>query len=594
MFPCKRPLHHVLPRRCHPQPQQPPAILFRQAKREGKRIRRTTLANLSKLPPEIVDGLRALLKGGQVYRPLDDALSIRHALPHDHVAALLGLGRQLGLERLLHRKRSRNRDLALAAIVARVLQPASKLATARGLSPQTATSSLGPLLGLGPVRGNEMLAMLHWLLRRQVWIEKSLARRHLEGRTLLLYDVSSSYLEGRCCSLAAFGHNRDGKKGKKQIVFGLLCAGDGCPLAVEVFAGNTGDPSTVAAQVKKIQGRFGIESIALVGDRGMLTTARLSEDLSPAGLAWISALRTDAIRKLIRPPKSGGKGDEPAPLQPGELVPDGVAEILSPEFPGERLVVCLNPRLRQERARKREELLCATEKILETIACAVRSPNARLRGREAINRRVGRDVSRKKVDKHFRIEVTDDDIRWSRRQEKIDAEAQLDGIYVIRTSLEAYKSLAQVEQAFRSLKTAQLALRPVFVYSEDHVRGHVFLCLLAYYLQWHLRQRLAPLLFEEEDRAGARALRKSPVEKAQVSERTKAKAARKQTAEGFPVHSLRTLLADLGTLTLNQVTLPDAPEHPFPMFAKPTPLQAKAFDLLGVDPTRFVASKWAG
>ena len=515
-----------------PNRNSPPAILFRHAKREGKRIRRTTLANLSKLPPKIVDGIRALLKGGQVYRPLDDALAIRRALPHGHVAALLGLGRQLGFERLLHRKRSRNRDLALAAIIARVLQPAFKLATARGLSPETATSSLGPVLG-------------------------------------------------------------------------LLCAGDGCPLSVEVFPGNTGDPSTVAAQVKKIQGRFGIESIALVGDRGMLTTARLREDLSPAGLAWISALRTGAIRKLMRPPKSGGKGEEPAPLQPGELVPDGVAEILSPDFPGERLLVCLNPRLRQERARKPEDLLCATEKILETIASAVRSPHARLRGREAINRRVGRDVSRKKVDKHFLIEVTDDDIRWSRRQEKIDAEAQLDGIYIIRTSLEAsdigaaeaveaYKSLSQVERAFRSLKTAQLALRPVFVYSEDHVRGHVFLCLLAYYLEWHLRRRLAPLLFEEEDRSGARALRTSPVQKAQVSERTKTKAGRKRTADGLPVHSLRTLLADLGTLTLNQVTLPDAPEHPFPMFAKPTPLQAKAFELLDVNPTRFVASNWAG
>ena len=534
-----------------PNRNSPPAILFRHAKREGKRIRRTTLANLSKLPPEIVNGIRALPKGGQVYRPLDDALAIRRALPHGHVAALLGLG---------------------------------------------------------PVRGNEMLAMLDWLLSRQVWIEKSLARRHLEGRTLLLYDVSSSYLEGRCCSLAAFGHNRDGKKGKRQIVFGLLCAGDGCPLSVEVFPGNTGDPSTVAAQVKKIQGRFGIESIALVGDRGMVTTARLREDLSPAGLAWISTLRTDAIRKLMRSPKSGGKGEEPAPLRPGELVPDEIAEILSPDFPGERLLVCLNPRLRRERARKREELLSATEEILETIASAVCSPNARLRGRAAINRRVSRDVSRKKVDKHFLIEVTDEDIRWSRRQEKIDAEAQLDGIYIIRTSLEvsdigaaeaveaveAYKSLSQVERAFRSLQTAQLALRPVFVYSEDHVRGHVFLCLLAYYLQWHLRQRLAPLLFEEEDRSGARALRKSPVEKAQASERTKAKAGRKRTADGLPVHSLRTLLADLGTLTLNQVTLPDAPEHPFPMFAKPTPLQAKVFELLGVNPTRFVASNWAG
>ncbi len=283
---------------------------------------------------------------------------------------------------------------------------------------------------------------------------------------------------------------------------------------------------------------------------------------------------------------------------------DGIAEIRSPDFPGERLLVCLNPRLRHERARKHEDLLSATERILETIARAVRSPHPRLRGQEAINRRVGCAVSRKKVDKHFAIEVTDDEIRWSRKQDKINAEAQLDGIYVIRTSLqnsalgapeavEAYKSLAHVERAFRSLKTAQLAGRPIFVYSEDHVRGHILLCMLAYYVEWHLRRRLAPLLFEEEDRAGARALRQSPVEKAQVSASTKAKAASKQTPEELPVHSFQTLLADLGTLTLNQVTLPDAPQHPFPMVAKPTPLQAKAFDLLGVDPGKFVASKLA-
>ncbi len=588
-----------------PNRNSPPAILFRQAQREGKRIRRTTLANLSQLPPQIVDGIRAMLRGGQVYRPGEEAFCIRRSLPHGHVAAVLGICRQLGLERLLQRTRSRRRDLALAAIVARVLQPGSQLATARGLSPQSATSSLGPLLGLGPVRGNEMLGMLDWLLGRQAWIEKSLARRHLEGATLLLYDVSSSYLEGRCSPLAAFGHNRDGKQGQQQIVFGLLCAADGCPVAVDVCAGNTADPSTVGAQVKKVQQRFGIESIALVGARGMLTTARLRDDLEPAGLAWISALQTDAIRKLLRKPQPDAEGDGRAPLRPGELEPDGIAEILSPDFPGERLLVCLNPRLRQERARKREDLLSATEHILETIARAVRSPHPRLRGQEAINRRVGRDVSRKMVDKHFAIEVTDDEIRWSRKQETIDAEAQLDGIYIIRTSLqasalgapeavEAYKSLAQVERAFRSLKTAQLALRPIYVYSEDHVRGHVLLCMLAYYVEWRLRRRLAPLLFEEEDRAGARALRQSPVEQAQVSASTKAKAASKQTPEGLPVHSFQTLLADLGTLTLNEVTLPDAPQHPFPMVAKPTPLQAQAFDLLGVDPGKFVAGQLAG
>ncbi len=462
-----------------PNRNSPPAILFRQAWREGKRIRRRTLANLSKLPPEIVDGIRAMLRGGLVLPSPAKAFSLRRSLPHGHVAAVLGLCRQLGLERLLHRHPSRQRDLALAAIAARVLAPASKLATARSLSADTAASSLGPLLGLGPVHGNELLAMLDWLLARQKWIEKSLARRHLSGATLLLYDVSSTYLEGRCCPLAAFGHSRDGKPSKQQLVFGLLCAADGCPVAVEVFAGNTGDPRTLASQV---------------------------------------------------------------------------AEIRSPDYPDERLLVCLNPRLRAERARKREALLQATEAALETIAKAVRGPGKQLRGREAINRRVGRDVGRTKVAKHFEIEVGADWIRWSRRGERIAAEAQLDGVYIIRTSLEAdrlgadetveaYKSLAQVERAFRSLKTGQLEVRPVYVYNEDHVRGHVLVCLLAYYVEWHLRRRLAPLLFEEQDREAARQRRKTPVEKAQVSESTEAKAASKRTPDGLPVHSLRTLLA---------------------------------------------------
>ena len=581
-----------------PNRNSPPAVLFRQAWREGKRIRRVTLANLSKLPPRIVAGIRAMLRGGVVVDSPEQAFQLRRSLPHGHVAAVLGLCRQLGLARLLQRQPSRQRDLALAAIVERVLQPASKLATARTLSTATAASSLGPVLGLGDVHGNELLAMLDWLLARQKWIEKSLARRHLPAATVLLYDVSSTYLEGRCCPLAAFGHSRDGKPAKQQLVFGLLCAADGCPIAVEVFAGNTADPRTLASQVEKLRQRFGLRSVALVGDRGMLTTARLREDLEPAGLDWISALRSDSIRKLLEACPEG----QPAALRPGELVPDQVAEIASPEFPGERLLVCLNPRLRAERARKREDLLQATEAALERIRRALRAK--RLRGRAAINRRVGRDVARQKVAKHFDIAVGKQSLKWSRREAAIAAEAQLDGIYIIRTSLDeqqlgaeqtvqAYKSLARVERAFRSLKTSQLQLRPVYVYSEDHVRGHVLLCLLAYYLEWHLRQRLAPLLFEEQDRAAARQRRNSPVEPAQVSESTQAKAASKQTADGLPVHSLTTLLADLATLTLNEVALPEAPEHSFPLQTRATPVQQQAFDLLGVDPARFVASNVA-
>ena len=585
-----------------PNQANKPAILLRQAWRDGQRIRKKTLANLSKLPPEVVDGFRTVLKGGLAVQDPSDLLRVERSWAHGHVAAVLGSCRSLGLERILHRRRSRERDLALAAIVARVLAPDSKLATARRLSPDTADSSLGALLGLGPVSGNEMLALLDWLLARQRWIETSLANRHLQDATLILYDVSCSYLEGRLCPLAACGYNRDGKQGKQQIVCGLLCAADGCPLAVEVFPGNTADPTTVGPQVERIRTRFGIARITLVGDRGMLTTARLREDLQPAGLDWISALKNQSVRTLLKRPKPL-PGQDPdavqAPLRPGELVPDQVAEIRSPDYPGERLLVCLNPRLRAERARKREELLQATERILEGIAAQLRRGREPLRGRDAIHRRLGRELNRKKVGKHFEIVVGDGELGWSRKPERIAAEAQLDGIYIVRTSLEeealgaeaavqAYKSLAGVERAFRTSKD-HLRIRPIHVYSEDHVRGHVFLCMLAYYVEWHMRQRLAPLLFQDDDPAAARARRDTPVEPAEVSERAQRKADTKTTPEGFPVHSFPTLLGDLANLVLNRVSLPTQAKTAITIATEPTPLQRRAFDLLGVDPTQTVS-----
>ena len=402
----------------------------------------------------------------------------------------------------------------------------------------------------------------------------------------MLYDVTSSYFEGRSCPLAFFGHNRDKKKGKKQIVYGLLCSTDGCPVAVEVFCGNTGDPATVGAQVEKIQRRFGVDNVALVGDRGMITTARIREDIESCGLEWISALKTTDIRKLLKKPEDGE-----APLSPEALVPDGVGEIASPEFPGERLIVCLNPRLREQRARKREELLVSTERILEDIKKAVRRKGSSLRGKDNINRRVGREANRRKVEKHFEITVTDDDISWSRDREKIEAEARLDGIYIIRTSLDgsalgaagvvsAYKSLSRVERAFRLIKTTSLRIRPFYVYSEPHVRGHVLLCMLAYYVQWHLRRLLAPLLFEDCDREGAEKKRRTPVEKAMVSDNAKAKSDTKKTPEGLCVHSFETLMEDLATFCLNEVALPGDSEHGFVVMPEPTPLQKKAFELL--------------
>ncbi len=575
-----------------------PAILLRQAWREGKRIRKKTIANLSKLPPEIVEGFRAVLKGAVTVSDVGDLMQVERSLLHGHVAAVLGTARNLGLERMLHRTRSRERQLALAAVVSRVLSPDSKLATARRLSPETATSSLGALLGLGPVAGNEVLAMLDWLLKRQVWIERSLANRHLKDGTLILYDVSSSYLEGTCCPLAAFGHNRDAKRGKKQIVFGMLCACDGCPVAVEVFCGNTADPSTVASQVNRIRTRFGIERVALVGDRGMLTTARIREDIEPAGLDWVSALKTQDIRTLLKEGVDGA----PAPLVPEALVPDAVAEVTGPDFPGERLMVCMNPRLRQERARKRADLLQATEEALARIARSVRS--GRLKGRESIERRVGRDINRRKVGKHIEVDVTDNAISWRRRSERIAAEARLDGVCVIRTSLdsasmgaaeavEAYKSLAGVERAFRNARS-DLRIRPVYVYSPDHVRAHVFLCMLALHVEWHMRRRLAPLLFEDDDRAGARAQRNSPVEKARPSESARRKAATKRTADDLPAHSFRTLLDDLSGMALNQLRLPGHGESLLSVVTRPTPVQKRAFQLLGVNPDHNLPMRLTG
>ena len=436
-----------------------------------------------------------------------------------------------------------------------------------------------------------MPEMLDWLLKRQRRIGKSLANRHLTGGTLILHDVSSSCFEGRCCPLAAFGHNRDGKRGKKQIVYGLLCSEEGCPVAIEVLAGNTADPSTVAGQVAKIRGRFGISQVALVGDRGMLTTARIRKDVEPSGLDRIPALTTGDIRRLLT--------GAPPPLVPEELVDDAVAGITGPEHPGERLMMCLNPRLGEERARKREELLRATGKVLSGIAAA------HAKGRPgAANRDRTWKANRRKVEKHFDVTVTDDRMDWARSQERTLAEARLDGIHVMRTSLgpeaigkaaavEACKSLAGVERNFRNAKS-DLGIRPIHVHTADHVRGHVFPCMPALHARWQMRRRLAPVLFEDDDREGARQGRSTPVAKAGVSESARARAGSRTTADGHPVHGFRTLIDDLATLTLNEVSLPGCPDHAMQVMAQPTRLQRRAFEFLEIDPARIVASTSPG
>jgi hypothetical protein len=566
-----------------PNRNSPPAILLRESYRDGNKVRKRTLLNLTDWPRDLVAGFRALLKGGTVIPAGQEALTITRSLPHGHVAAVLGTLRRIGLDRLLGPDGNRCRDLAIALIASRVIAPTSKLATSKALDPATAASSLGEVLDLGPVDEDELYTALDWLLARQPAIETALAKRHLEGGTLVLYDVSSSYLEGRCCELARRGYNRDGKKGKLQIVYGLLCAADGCPVAIEVFDGNTADPATLASQISKLKQRFGVSHVVLVGDRGMITQARIIEDLEPAGMDWITALRAPSIKALVE----GGA------LQLSLFDDRDMAAITSPDFPGERLIVCRNPDLARERGRKRQDLLTATERDLSAIAAAVNRKRQPLRGAADIGIKVGAVLDKYKMAKHFDLTITDTGCSFARKTDTIAAEAALDGIYVVRTSLpadtlddagtvRAYKSLAFVERAFRCLKTVDLQVRPIYHWLADRVRAHVFLCMLAYHVEWQMRARLAPMLYDDTDKEAAEAMRDSIVAKAGRSPKAIAKQTTGRTEDGLPVHSFQSLLADLATLTHNTVVTALAPDHPFTLTARPTPIQRKALDLLGV------------
>ncbi len=570
-----------------PNRNSPPAILLRESYRDGHRVKNRTLANLSAWPSERIEALRQLLRGQPVGPTrLNAAFEIVRSRPHGHVAAVLGTARRLELDRLLGGRPDRRRQLVLAMVVERLLDPRSKLATVRGLDPETLTSTLGEVLALGAADEDDLYAAMDWLLPQQGRLEAALARRHLTDGGLVLYDVTSTYFEGRKCPLAKFGHARDGKRDKLQIVFGLLTNGEGCPVAVEVFEGNTGDPKTLPAQITKLRERFGLARVVLVGDRGMITDARLREDLRPIeGLDWITALRAPAIQALV----AGGA------LQLSLFDQQDLAEITHPDYPGERLIVCKNPFLAEERARKRGELLAATERELAQITAATQRAKRPLRGQARIALRVGKVLGRRKVGKHFTLEITDSRFSSTRAEAAIAQEAALDGVYVLRTSVEAdrlptaeavrsYKRLAVIERAFRSLKTVDLKVRPIHHRKADRVRAHVFLCMLAYYVEWHMRRALAPMLFDDDDKAAGEAERRSVVAPAQRSPRAKAKALTKRTDDGAPVHSFRTLLDDLATLTKNRVQ-PKAPGVPaFDMLTTPTSLQRRAFDLLGVSP----------
>jgi hypothetical protein len=566
-----------------PNRNSPPAVLLRESYREDGKVRKRTLCNLSSWPAGYIEGLRGVLRGGTVIAAERDAFTVTRSLPHGHVAAVLGTAQQIGLDRILGPAGDRCRDLVLAVIVARILDPCSKLATARALSPATATSSLGLTLALGEVDENELYAALDWLLLRQPAIEMALARRHLKHGTLVLYDVSSSYVEGRCCPLARRGYNRDGRKGMLQIVYGLLCAPDGCPVAIEVFAGDSADPMTLGPQIDKLKGRFGLDHVVLVGDRGMITDARISEDIKAGGLDWITALRAPAIRALLR---SGA-------IQLSLFDQRDMASITSPEFPGERLVVCRNGELAAERGRKRRDLLAATECDLERIQARVQRKHRPLRGATDIALAVGAVLNKRKVAKHFTLDISDTAFSFARDTAAIAAEAATDGIYVVRTSLPAealddtatvrsYKSLALAERAFRFLKTVDLHIRPIYHWSPDRVRAHVLLCMLAYYVEWHMRHKLAPMLFEETDHEAAEAARPSIVAKAQRSAAAISKQTTGLTPDGLPVHSFRTLLGDLASLARNTVVTAITPDYPLTVLTRPTAIQRKAFDLLGL------------
>jgi hypothetical protein len=560
----------------------PPAVLLRESYREQGQVKSRTLANLSKWPRAKIDALRRVLADEPMQPAATQHFEIERALAYGHVAAALGTLRQIGLERLLPRRPERMARLILAMIVARVVEPAAKLATARQLSDATASHALGALLGLGEVDADELYEALDRLQVAQQDIEQALAKRHLKDGVLVLYDVSSSYLEGEHCELAQRGYSRDHRPDRPQIVYGLLCNQSGCPVAVEVFEGNTADPTTLASQITKLRTRFKLSRIVLVGDRGMITDARLEAEVKPAGLDWITALRAPTIRDLAA---------EDGPLQLSVFDQRDMAEITADDYPGERLVVCRNPDLADRRSRKRQDLLEATERLLVAVAARLRRKHRPLRGAATIGIAVGTVLNKHKMAKHFDVVISDTTLTWSRKQAAIVAEAALDGFYVIRTNLPAetcsteqvvlaYKGLSQVERAFRSLKTTDLDIRPIHHRRARRVRGHVLLCMLAYYVTWHMQQALAPMLFTDHDRQAAARQRSSPVAAARVSPAARAKAATKRTADGQPVHSFATLLADLANLTRNTVRFASA--LPVTVLSRPTPIQQQAFQLLGL------------
>ena len=557
--------------------------LLRHTYREDGKVKHLTVGNLSDLPDDLIGAIRRRLAGEPLPAENDDFEIVR-SLPHGHVAAVLGTLRKIGLDRLIASTPCREAQLVTAMIVLRIIAPGSKLANLISMQPETAEHTLADELQLGDIQTPELYEAMDWLLARQKRIEKKLAKKHLQEGAVVLYDVSSSYYTGRQSQLIMMGYSRDGKPGEPQIVYGLLCAPDGCPIAIAVFSGNTADPTTFTAQVNTIRQRFGITRVVLVGDRGMITSKRIDEDLRDVeGLDWITALRNDSIKKLVKQET----------IQLSLFDERDLAEVTSADYPGERLIVCRNPLLADERARKRQELLAAAEKKLDAVVKAVSRTKQPLRGKGEIGLRVGRDLKNTKMKKHFELTIEDHTFSYRRLDEQIAQEAALDGLYVVRTSLSqetltaeqtvsAYKDLSQVEWAFRSLKTIDLQVRPIHHWKDDRIRSHVFLCMLAYYVEWHLRGALSELLFDDHEREAAEATRKSIVSPAPRSEAAKRKEQDRRTPDGFPVQSFQCLLKDLATLCRNRVRWTSSSEVEFERVTMPTELQRHVFKLLGL------------
>jgi transposase len=550
------------------------STLLRRSFREDGKVKKETLANLSHLPEEAIELIRGALSGRR-YVEAETAFEIERSLPAGHVQAALVMARRLELGRVLDRAPSRARDLCVAMICQRAIAPASKLQTVRALG----QSTLAAELGIEGVDEDDLYAALDWLVERQAGIEDRLARRHFSEGELVLYDVSSSYFEGRSCPLAKLGYSRDGRRGTPQIVYGLLCDRPGRPIAVEVFSGQLHDDKTLPSQIAKLTTRFGLARVVVVSDRGMVTKANLEHMRQTDGIGWITALKAPQIKKLAR---TGA-------LQLSLFDETNLAEITAPEdFPGERLIVCRNPLVAAERTRKRAELLAATERGLAEIADRVE--RGTLAGADRIGLAAGPAVKRYRMNKHFELAITDTSFAFARKREQIETEAALDGVYVLRTSVpaqtlltaevvRAYKGLEQVERAFGSFKGPDLQIRPIHHHLETRVRAHVLLCMLAYYLTWHLKAAWTPLLFADEQRP----VSADPVAKATRSPAAQRKAATKRTSTGQPCHSYHSLLDELATLTRNTIRLPDAPAT-FDRLTQPTELQARALDLAATAP----------